>query len=256
MRECALTVLDCESHESSMESIADAYNLSTADLTTFLSSVDLDEEYQTKEILTTADKYLLELFHSRFGPPTHVWDSICWFHLTRVPTNTDFAEGILPLHSVLDKIWAGVIATTDDPVKKANLEKLRQMGVPDDLYNSRTTNQLHCGPCAMLVRESAFHSREMGNHNYLELSEIVEDICNGYERKYGENIHKEISSALRKCIVKFEVAEQDGARLAAPALFYCWCKIHHQELSLSANTCYDANGVAIPHSAIRKVEFV
>lgn len=108
----------------------------------------------------------------------------------------------------------------------------------------------------MLVRESAFHSGEMGNHDYLEFPEIVEDICNGYERRYGESIQEEISSALRKCIVKFEVPERDGAWLAAPALLYCWCKVHNEKLSTDANTCYDAKGAMIPHSAIRGIEFL
>lgn len=240
-----------------MRSIADAYGANTADLTAFLSSVDLEGEYERKKILTTGDEYLLELFHSRFGRSAHLWDSVCWFHFTRVSLNSDFAEGILPLHLALDKIWRAMIAAVRDSAKKSNLERLREVGVPDRLYNLKTTNALHSGPYAMLVRESAFHSGEMGNHDYLEFPEIVEDICNGYERQYGESVHKEISSALRKCIVKFQnPPDRPGAALAAPTLLYCWCKVHNERLTLDANTSYDANGVVIPRSAIRGVEFL
>lgn len=101
------------------------------------------------------------------------------------------------------------------------------------------------------------YSREMGNHDYLEFLEIVEDICNGYERQYGESIHKEISSALRKCIVKFEITpDRAGAALTAPTLLYCWSKVRNEELSTYTNTCYDGSGTVIPRSAIRGIEFL
>ena len=77
-----------------------------------------------------------------------------------------------------------MIAAVSNSATKANLEKLREVGVPDDLNNEKTTNRLHSGPYAMLVKESAFRSSEIGNHDYLEFPEIVEDICNGYERQY------------------------------------------------------------------------
>jgi hypothetical protein len=40
----------------------------------------------------------------------------------------------------------------------------------------------------MLVREVAF-DRPSEYHDYLWLPEIIEDICNGYQRRYGERIH-------------------------------------------------------------------
>jgi hypothetical protein len=78
----------------------------------------------------------------------------------------------------------------------------------------------------------------------------------GISGSLGKNIIEEVSNALKPCIVKFEVADRDVSDLVEVVLMYCWSKVHSQELSLDANTCYDAGGTIVPHSAIRKIEFV
>jgi hypothetical protein len=167
-----------------------------------------------------------------------------------------FEEGIHSLGAALEKIWETLAEALTDSRKRARLRELKESGVPDYQFNSKTRNKLHHGPYAMLVRDSAFRASEMGNHDYLALPEIIEDICNGYELKYKERIHGEVARALRRCIVTFEVSERDSAYLLKPSLYYCWCIAHNEELSLYANTCYDANGVTVPRSAIQSIEFL
>jgi len=240
----SLTVLDCESFETSIESLCVLYGANSAEVHRFLSAV--------------GDDNLLASFEHEFGKATKSLDTVCWFHLSRAPAGTDFSEGILPLHLALDKIWRAIISIPNDPKARANLERLRIDGVPDYLYDLKTNNRLHSGPYAMLVRDSAFNAESMWNHDYLEFPEIIEDICNGYENRFGERIHEEICNDLRKCIVKFEIEEADGddSIVIEPAIRYCWYMAHDKGLRLDANICYDARGVTVPCSAIRKVEFL
>jgi hypothetical protein len=195
------------------------------------------------------------LFENRFGSAEREWDSVYWFHLTRVPAGTDFSDGILPLHLALDRIWTGMMAIVDAE-KRANLQSLRELGVPDYLYVLKTSNTALSGPYAMLVKESAFHSEVMGNHDYLAVPEIIEDICNGYHKQFGESIYEGIVSRLMKCVVKFEWSEYDRAGLAPTVLSYCWCRVHNEALHIGANTCLDAGGKTIPREAIRTIEFL
>jgi hypothetical protein len=174
----------------------------------------------------------------------------------RSSASSDFSEGILPLHLALDKIWTAMTAIVN-PIKKANLDKLRAFGVPNDLYILKTANPTcFAGPNSMLVKESAFHSEAMANHDYLAMPEIVEDICNGYKKQFGESIHEEIATGLRKCIVKFKVPAERDEEHAAEVLSYCWCKYHNEDLHHGANMCHDNDGKTIPYSAIRKIEFL
>jgi hypothetical protein len=252
--------LDCENFHSSIKCLADAHAATISDVEAFLYALDLDERYQASNISAPGVEYLASLFQSHFGHPIHTWDNICWFHLTRVPANTDFAEGILPLRLALDAIWRTVISVQDDSRKRAILESLRDTGVPDHQYKLKAGVALHDGPHAMLVRESAFHSGAMGNHDYLQMPEIIEDICNGYERHTGERIVDRVANALKPCIVKFQDSEREGSGddsdVMRVVLYYCWSKCRNEELCYLANTCFDARGRVIPRSAIHKIEFV
>jgi hypothetical protein len=250
-----LSILDCESHESALNSIADAYGASAGEIGRFLEDSDLDESYEGHRQSKPFDEYLVEVFESRFGPPQQLWSSVRWFHLTRVPPGSGFTEGILPLHLVLDKIWKSIISIPRDLRTRVNLESLKDSGVPDYLYNMRASDILHAGPFAMLVREAAFCPTTLWNNDYLKFPEIVEDICNGYEQKYGGRIHEEISAALRPCIVTFEVVENHTSNLIAPVLLYCRCKARDEDMWLDANACYDGKGEVILATAIRKIEF-
>ena len=74
-------VLDCESYECALKSISDAHAVTTDNVANFLSAIDLeDARYQTK----TADRCLSDLVGSKLGRSVTSWDTVCWFHLTRV----------------------------------------------------------------------------------------------------------------------------------------------------------------------------
>jgi hypothetical protein len=69
------------------------------------------------------------------------------------------------------------------------------------------------------------------------MPEIIEDICQGYEERFGVNIQSEISGALKPCVVKFvcDPGSEERHRLE-PSIGYCWCKINNENL-INANTC-------------------
>jgi hypothetical protein len=176
-----MAVLDCESLETSLKSICAIYGTTKPKVVRFLSRVDLEAEYEKKTIPKGCDDYLKDLFESEFGTPIQRLEKVFWFHLTRVPAGTNFVEGLLPLHLALDPIWRMVLSIPRNPTTRMNLDKLRKEGVPDDPYISKVSSRTELGgPCAMLIRESAFHATAMTNRDHLALPEIVEDICNGY----------------------------------------------------------------------------
>jgi hypothetical protein len=251
-----MATLDCESLESAMQSICTLYGIEKTTLVKFLRSVDLDDEFRRKTIHKDCAGHLHDLFHAEFGSPCHPLESVCWFHLTRISKSADFSEGILPLDLALDKVWTTVISIPRDSRTRAKLEKLRTNGVTNLLYTLKVGNRRAGGPFALLVRESAFCPKSVGNHDYLDIPEIIEDICLGYQESYGTSIQVEISAGLAKCIVKFEAKPDGGSMPVERALQYCWIKVHNDELSTTINWCYDGGGETVPFTAIRKIDFV
>jgi hypothetical protein len=107
----------------------------------------------------------------------------------------------------------------------------------------------------MLVKEVAFHAHSIANHDYLQLPEIIEDICDYYLEKYGVSIHSDIESVLVPCIIKFRAKAKNDIGIR-PAIYYVYRCIRGEPVSQDANTCFDAKGRIIPPGDILKIEYL
>ena len=76
-----------------------------------------------------------------------------------------------------------------DTEHDSRLHEFKKKGIKNYHYQLKTPDPFHWGPFAMLVRDVAFNAKAIGNHDYLWLPEIIEDIFNGYYGKYGVFIH-------------------------------------------------------------------
>ncbi len=253
-----MIVLDCETYESAIRSVCQIYGVKEKSAEELLVSIDLEKEFEKSYVFENfnSDKHVRNLFEQKFGPPIAKIEEVSWFHLTRTVKNSDFSDGILPLGLALDRIWEMLTSLLEDPKKKENLATMHANGVPDFQYSLKTNNSIHHGPYAMLVRDAAFNSEKISNHDYLETPEIIEDICNGYKKIYGHSIYEEITKKLDKCIVKFNSDKYTSHNLLAPAILYCWCVVRGDEFSSFANTCFDAEGTPIHTNQIVSVSFL
>jgi hypothetical protein len=248
--------IDCESYESALASLAGVYGVSSEDIKDYLSNFDLDGEYEKYKEDMDASDLLLTKFNEEFDRPKRPIAGVSWFHLTRTLKGSTFSEGILPLGAALPKLWDMLVSIPKAKIKKRRLEEMRTNGVPNYQYNLKTPHKLHHGPYAMLVRESAFNASEIGNHDYLKLPEVIEDVCWGYQEKFKESIQEEIMAALRPCIVKFEDRSGTRTDVIGPVIRYCHCKVWNDELHIHTNTCFDGQGEAVPFEAIQKIEYL
>lgn len=251
-----MTILDCETYESAITSICQVYVIEKSLVEEFLASIDLNAEYENSIIYNDCDDYLKILFEKRFWPPKVQLDAVAWFHLTRTIKSSDFSEGVLPLGQALDRIWEMLSSILVAPEQKVNLATMRANGVRDFQFILKTKNDIHHGPYAMLVRDAAFNSTHIFNHDYLEIPEIIEDICNGYREQFGQCIYEVVTKKLEKCIVKFKSSKNTSHNLLAPALLYCWCTVRNEQFSSFANTCYDSEGIPIFRDQIIYVDFL
>ena len=251
-----MAILDCETYESAITSICHVYGTERNTAEKFLSGIDLDAAYESCAIYSDCDDYLRDLFESEFGQPKLQLEEVVWFHLTRTARSSNFSEGILPLGQVLGRVWEMLNSLLEDPEQKANLETMQANGVRDFQFGLKTRNSIHHGPYAMLVREAAFNADKICNHDYLEVPEIIEDICNGYREQFGHCIYDSVTSKIEKCIVKFKSNKNTSLNLLAPAILYCWCILRNEEFSSFANTCFDSEGTPISRGKIISVEFL
>lgn len=249
-----MSILDCETRESTLSCIAEAYGIHEAEIFTFLNDFNLERHYEENNPMQVGSRELKNIFDTHFNRKPKIFDQIAWFHLTRTNSNNTFENGILPLTISLDNVWEEIINVFEESEHGPLLVEMRKNGVDNFQYNLKADDPLYAGPYAMLVRESAYRAKEIGNHDYLWLPEIMEDICNAYLARHGIKIHEILCAALSPKIVKFYSDGDRSEDCTVAALYYIYIKAHGQEMSIYSNTCFDGNNEAIPSEQILNVE--
>lgn len=246
--------LDCESPATALESIAEIYDTDPKAIQHFFCNFDIDEHYERNRPELPGNEEIQRLLEIRFGEPRNSVSRTYWFHLTRAELGEKFSSGILQLNAVLPSIWDMLIRTVSRTQHAENLKVMREEGVPNFQYKFKTLDSLHWGPYAMLVKEIGSHAANVGNHDYLKIPEIIEDICLGYKQRFGKNIQPIIENSLTPTIVKFWTEESDHLYGLSSAIYYAYLSCRRLKLSGLANTCFDGGGIAVPSEQIVYVE--
>jgi len=250
--------IDCETRESALYSIAYFYNADPLEIDQFLTEIDMSEIYVIDCDERGFLKRILCLFNQRFNETIFEIDEVCWFHLTRTRQDSKFEAGILSLNEAIDEIWSALLSIFVNTEHYLNLLKLKENGVNDYTYNQKINNCLHFGPFAMLIRDIAFcsGSDEIGNHDYLNLPEIIADICNGYLNTFDVYLNNIIVESLKPCIVKFTSKKCITNEIFEAILYYLLLTIREESLNNDANICFDGEGLKIPSENILKIDFL
>ncbi len=191
------------------------------------------------------------------GTPT-LPTEFCWFHGTRVPLGTTFEEGILPLGAVVPTLQERLVAELDNPDARAAVQRaFATKGGNSFHFGNKLSHDVHGGPYAILVREVANYANELGQHDYLRMPEIIEDLCEEVRAGCGLNLLPFYEERWRPAMVKFVAPAGDsGAYALGIALRY----LHAMELEgkpdAGAVWCFDGENQAVPAERILKVEFV
>lgn len=250
-------ILDCETLETTRTSVCRAFKCDAEVIISVLRRIDLEAIYGSAPWPEVPpDEFLFDFVANEIGEP-ELPHEICWFHFTRTTSGCSFNEGILPLGAVLPKVWDMLIDIAPSVVVKENLRNLREKGVPDFHYGLKVPNGVHWGPYGYLVREVADHARALSQHDYLAMPEIVEDICNGYEKQFGASVIEHFRRELKPCAVKFVMpAGSRGFDTLKVALSYLYSGTKLEELGASCVTCFDGEGVSVPAERILSVAFI
>lgn len=251
-----LIVLDCESFDSALQSLALIFRCTPVLLRDFLSNPKIDSYFEENLYLSMDFReYLYEVVLSNIGQP-QVLDLVSWFHTTRIPKGTTFSDGILPLGAILPKLKIMLIDVLDDPEKEQFRTAIRTQGISNNHYSNKTNNDMHWGPFAILVRDVAFSTEKLNQHDYLGMPEIIEDICNGLHENDGPNWIELYRTKLKPAIVKFRSSKGMDDISIATALCYVRSCILQKELDCNSVYCFDGGNELVPYSDIVCVEFV
>lgn len=254
-----MKVLDCESFYTTLSSLETITQVKKGNILSFLSNFDMDDFYHRNPLYGSGDRLLLLKFKKEFEPVMS-YDQSNWFHLTRLYKNDDFKSGILPLVDVVEDKWEKLYSLISDKITEEEWAEFRgnmemgKLGPHSSLYKFRISNNDFKGPYAISIKETAFVSDQIRNHDYLAVPEIIKDICFCFEQTFGYDLFKEYTRNSDPCIVKFKT-EFSHPDLIGKVLFYIYQRVHEKELNSNCKASYNANGNKIPPEDILKIEY-
>lgn len=111
------------------------------------------------------------------------------------------------------------------------------------------------GPYALLVRDAALPSQETSNHDYLDTPEIVEDICQSFEDRFGLDLLRACRAATHLCLVRF-VSDIPRPDIVPIALAYARAALRAERLTRWENACYEGAGCPATQDRITRIEFL
>lgn len=250
-----MKILNCENFDSTLKSVSNILNIDESKLLGLLER-DYDIEYQDYN-LGMFDEFLYEKIV--IGRKDITIDKVCWFHLTRTTTiNSFYEKGILPLGQVIEYIHQALYELVQDEISINEWEELlrKKDGHFAYLYAKKLSEKIHHGCYAMLVKDVAFCSDGIGNHDYLNVPEIVEDIISSIPL-HSIDLLKLFIKNTKPVIVKFiSDIDREVRYLLPSALCYMYCKIRNEALWDGCNTCFNAMGRIIVPKDILSIEVV
>jgi hypothetical protein len=251
-------LLDCESLDSARNSLARLFNCNGTTLACFLADPALEATYIANAgTLPSFDDFLYGEVVRRFGTPA-MPARVCWFHCTRVTSGTNFSEGILPLSAALPRLKRLFLAVAREPKSRELVRQvLNNNGGYAFQFRQKTSNNIHAGPYAILVRDVAFHAKALGQHDYLSLPEIIEDLCSEVKAFANIDLTEHYRTALQPTIVKFTTAATGSAQgHVATALCYMWAAFHNNgKPDGNSVWCFDGANVTVPARDILEIQY-
>lgn len=252
--------LDCATRSSTEDSLVAAFGCTAKALRAFVSDPKAGPYFEKNwERLPEFERWVYQRACERLGQP-RLPDEICWFHGTRVPGDTSFSEGLLPLGAWLPRLRASVLATLGDA------DALREVGLAFDReggfgmhFRSKLKQPIHWGPYAILVREVADNPRAVSQHDYLGMPEIIVDLCEDVRLASGLDLLANFEQRWKPAMVKFVAptrSTSSGEFALATALCYLRDLALKGRPSTNSVWCFDGENNPIPPERILGVEWV
>lgn len=250
--------LDCQSLDSTLESLHHIFRLPVSKISTLIESFDCDAYAEAhpndcrklKEILP---ELLCDHGGSRRSPTI-----VYWFHGTRALSESSLAKGLNPLNLQFDQICEDLYSLAMCWIDHSQWQVFKNGVVQGDGLESsqrirrRLAFKDDWGPHGVLVRDALIQPSRFSAVNYLYAPETIEDICESFEKHFGHDLLAQFIRASRPYIVKIK-EEPPRHDVIGSALAYLWCWLRDEDCTM-CNTCLDSVSTIIPPGAIVEIQ--
>jgi hypothetical protein len=257
-----LNWLDCTSMTTTLTSIATVAGVETLQLQRAIDDFDESRfDDRSEDAYVRMPREVLSTLGCDLDS-VHI-DGALYFHGTRVlDPEAIRREGLLPLDRMIEQIWEMLFGLTRDVCDQAEWSAFRadiEKGGGDHdgwLYRTKTRRTASSfGPFAVLVRDTLLHSDDVGNHDYLDCPEIVQDIARAFYRSFGVDVESRFRATSHAVIVTIRSTAVWVGSLRA-ALWYAFDMLRDQAITSNANEGFDSHGQVVSPADVIGLEVV
>ncbi len=245
-----MKTLDCENLMSTICSLEEIFNTESSQILSFLRSFELDKIYANNDIQEFPHEHLYKCFLEHFKTDFNSIQAY-WFHATRMPINTSFDNGILPLKEMIKPIETNI----DTIAKGLGLQKNEAAISSCEIINHKLSTVSDPGPWGFLVKEFAINPPN-GIHNYLKTPELVQDIISCKYRNSWAVLEEEYRKLTKPCLIKFLGSELFHPEKLSYVIHYVYNRVKNHRLTTFCSTNTSNRGQLIPFDSIEKIEFI
>ncbi len=167
-----MKILDCESIDSTYNSLSQILGVERKTLEVFFANLDIEHYCDKYGLPGPANEFILSLTAKSLDLDISksLFDRTCWFHLTRTFPGNKFEQGILPLGEMINSIWDFLFTLIKDKITNKEWLDFRfqvENNYPNHLaylYRLKAKDSFHWGPYAVLVRDIAFVASKIGGY--------------------------------------------------------------------------------------------
>jgi hypothetical protein len=245
--------LDCETPESTALSIARILGLSVREMESLLNEVS-DGDYPVN--IDMGLDHWLPMIGKLAGRELEDMESGCtfWFHATRINDFGSFRSGIHPLTRQVDEVWKWLHFLVADRISADEWRRFRRRTERDHYGHSEMVHDAWMaatGPFGFLIAEASLSPGETGNHDYFNVSELVEDISSCFKHEFGFSLKDLHHAATKPALIKFKTKGIKAYRLGAAVDYLVHKKEHLTLCCLSP--CFSGEGERVCPDQVIKV---
>jgi len=255
-----LKVLDCESIDSTYNSLESILEVDRSAIDSILNDVNFEDFHKGNPYHAPSPvDHLFCAVRTAF-PSRMDFDQTCWFHITRTVETNTYEQGILPTGQQIDSIWNFLYSLLDGSLSKKEWNKFRRNisksnKNPAYQYGLRIKKPIYWGPFAFLVKDIAFKAKEVRNTDFFQCPEIVEIICGSFSEYYKFDLFKAFHAKTKPCIVKFVHDGSGREYYMRAALNYLHSIYKGSGYNDYCNHNFDGKGTPVPKDRILQIEF-
>jgi len=183
--------------------------------------------------------------------------SVIWFHATRIPTTTNYEDGLLPTTAMRTKLLSELerLAIGGGLCSKSQWQTNLSCLSSKDLSWKNSLEKFDDGPHGFLIREVIIDPGDINIYDYTQEPEYIRCLCSGFPDKLGGKLITAYRNNSRAAIIPFR-SRHNLVGVLPCVIEYIRTKLAGGILHNGCNRGFSGEGVSVMADDVLSIEWL